>query len=215
MVEIIVYKVAFMFKAFVIVVAGLLKLLFAPLGILIYGFKWEDYSSAFDSDLIGVVGVKYYFSRTAQTILTSIVNMKTALVLIFVQATAFILPLHDFFYSVIALVIFDTISALYALWKESANFEAFYNSWTSKRAFDTVKKSVWYCLFGLVLFIVGSGVGEGEIMKKVALGLIGYIEGKSFIENVDKILGTNFWALISGFLKDKFLPKSDNQNQQP
>ena len=61
------------------------------------------------------------------------------------------------------------------------------------------------------MFVLGSGIGEAELMKKVSLGLIGYIEGKSCIENIDKILGTNIWSLISSFLKDRFLPKSENQ----
>lgn len=189
------------------------KLVFAPIGLFLYHFNWDEYSNSFDKDVAELVGIQYYFSKTAQSIIHSLVNIKTAATLIFIQAMAFTLPLREFFYTVIALVFFDMISALYALWKESPSAIAFYNAWTSKRAFDTVKKSVWYCLFGLVLYIVGSGVGEGELMKKVALGLIGYIEGKSFIENVDKILGTNFWSLISGFLKDKFLPKSENQEQ--
>lgn len=210
-VEALFYKMVIMIKGIVIFLTIVFKLVFAPVGVALFGFNWSEYSTSFDKDVSELVGIQYYFSKTTQAIIHSLVSIKTAAVLIFVQAMAFILPLHDFFYSVIALVVFDMVSALYALWKESANFEAFYNSWTSKRAFDTVKKSVWYCLFGLVLFIVGSGVGEGEMMKKVALGLIGYIEGKSFIENVDKILGTNFLSLISGFLKEKFLPKNEQE----
>jgi len=211
-VEAIFYKIVIMIKGMVICLTTAFKFVFAPIGLAIYGFNWHEYSVSFDKDVIELVGIKYYFSKTTQGIIHSLVNIKTAATLIFVQGIAFTLPLREFFYTVIALVFFDMISALYALWRESATFILFYNAWTSKRAFDTVKKSVWYCLFGLVLYIVGCGVGEGELMKKVAMGLIGYIEGKSFIENVDKILGTNFWSLISGFLKDKFLPKSENQN---
>lgn len=128
--------------------------------------------------------------------------------MVLLQLVALTAPLHGFFLSVIALVIIDNITALYAIYKQAGSFHAFYEQWTSSRAFDTVKKMVWYSVFGVGLFIIGNGIGEGETMKKVALGLVGYVEGKSLIENIDKILGTNFWELISATIKDKFLPKN-------
>ena len=208
-----VYKLAIWMKGALLILTSLTKIILAPIGLFIYHFNWDEYSNSFDKDVIELVGIKYYFSKTAQGIIHSLVNIKTAATLIFIQAMAFTLPLREFFYSVIALVIADTIGALAVIFKESESFSAFYAIWKAERSFDMIKKITWYCLFGLVLFIVGSGVDEGALMKKVALGIVGYIEGKSFIEKVDKLLGTNIWSLISGFLKDKFLPKSENQEQ--
>lgn len=205
MIEIVATKFVFGIKSVGLVLLRLVKTIFTPFMILI------NYYSDNNQEISNMTQFKFYISKTWHTILTSLINIKGAFWILLLQALSFILPLKSFFHIIIFLVVFDTITALFALYKQEGTFSAFYEKWTSKRAMDTVKKAVWYSLLGIMMFVLGSGIGEAELMKKVSLGLIGYIEGKSCIENIDKILGTNIWSLISSFLKDRFLPKSENQ----
>jgi len=205
MIEIVATKFVFGIKSVGLVLLRLVKTIFTPFMILI------NYYSDNNQEISNMTQFKFYISKTWHTILTLLINIKGAFWILLLQALSFILPLKSFFHIIIFLVVFDTITALFALYKQEGTFSAFYEKWTSKRAMDTVKKAVWYSLLGIMMFVLGSGIGEAELMKKVSLGLIGYIEGKSCIENIDKILGTNIWSLISSFLKDRFLPKSENQ----
>lgn len=190
-------------KSIILLFLSIIKLIIAPFMIIF------NYYSNNNQDLNSMADFKFYIHKTWHTILTSLISIKGFFWLLILQYLAFISPLKSFFHIVIFLVVFDTITALFALYKQEGSFSAFYDKWTSKRAMNTVKKAIWYSLLGVMMFILGSGIGEVELMKKVSLGLVGYIEGKSCIENIDKILGTNIWELLSSFLKDKFLPKKE------
>ena len=203
MIEIVATKFVFVIKSIVLIFLSLIKFIIAPFMIMF------NYYSNNNQDLNSMTDFKFYIHKTWHTILTSLISIKGAFWLLILQYLAFISPLKSFFHIVIFLVVFDTITALFALYKQEGSFSAFYDKWTSKRAMNTVKKAIWYSLLGIMMFILGSGIGEAELMKKVSLGLVGYIEGKSCIENIDKILGTNIWELLSSFLKDKFLPKKE------
>jgi len=203
MIEIAATKFVFAIKSIVLIFLSLIKFIIAPFMIMF------NYYSDNNQDLNSMTDFKFYIHKTWHTILTSLISIKGAFWLLILQYLAFISPLKSFFHIVIFLVVFDTITALFALYKQEGSFSAFYDKWTSKRAMNTVKKAIWYSLLGVMMFILGSGIGEAELMKKVSLGLVGYIEGKSCIENIDKILGTNIWELLSSFLKDKFLPKKE------
>ena len=205
MVEIIATKLVFGIKSVVLLCLSLVKIVTAPF-VIIYNHYSDN-----NQDLNSMTDFKFYVHKTWHTILSSLISIKGFFWILILQYLSFISPLKSFFHVVIFLVVFDTITALFALYKQEGSFSAFYDKWTSRRAMDTVKKAVWYSLLGIMMFVLGSGIGEAELMKKVSLGLIGYIEGKSCIENIDKILGTNIWSLISSFLKDRFLPKSENQ----
>ena len=209
MTEIFAAKAIVLLKGFALLLVTFLKIILAPIIILSNILNDNQHQINYTEYSTSMTDFKFYATKTFHTVFVSLINIKTAFTLLVIQALAFILPLKSFFHIIIFLVIVDTISALYALYKEKGNFKDFYESWTSRRAFDTIKKSVWYSVFGLVLFVIGSGLDEGEMMKKVALGVVGYIEGKSIIENIDKILGTNLWGLISDFFKERFLPKKD------
>lgn len=209
MTEIFAAKAIVLLKGFALLLVTFLKIILAPIIILSNLLNDNKHQINYTEYSASMADFKFYAAKTFHTLFVSLINIKTAFTLLVIQALAFILPLKSFFHIIIFLVIVDTISALYALYKEKGNFKDFYESWTSRRAFDTIKKSVWYSVFGLVLFVIGSGLDEGEMMKKVALGVVGYIEGKSIIENIDKILGTNLWGLISDFFKERFLPKKD------
>lgn len=203
MIEIVATKLVFAIKSIVLIFLSLIKFIIAPFMIMF------NYYSDNNQDLNSMTDFKFYIHKTWHTILTSLISIKGFFWLLILQYLAFISPLKSFFHIVIFLVVFDTITALFALYKQEGSFSAFYDKWTSKRAMNTVKKAIWYSLLGVMMFILGSGIGEAELMKKVSLGLVGYIEGKSCIENIDKILGTNIWELLSSFLKDKFLPKKE------
>ena len=203
MIEIVATKFVFAIKSIVLIFLSLIKFIIVPFMIMF------NYYSDNNQDLNSMTDFKFYIHKTWHTILTSLISIKGAFWLLILQYLAFISPLKSFFHIVIFLVVFDTITALFALYKQEGSFSAFYDKWTSKRAMNTVKKAIWYSLLGVMMFILGSGIGEAELMKKVSLGLVGYIEGKSCIENIDKILGTNIWELLSSFLKDKFLPKKE------
>ena len=205
MVEIIATKLVFRIKSITLIFLSIIKFIIAPFMIIF------NYYSDNNQDLNSMADFKFYVHKTWHTIFASLISIKGAFWLLILQYLAFISPLKSFFHIIIFLVVFDTITALFALYKQEGSFSAFYDKWTSRRAIDTVKKAVWYSLLGIMMFVLGSGIGEAELMKKVSLGLIGYIEGKSCIENIDKILGTKIWELLSSFLKEKFLPKSENQ----
>jgi len=203
MIEIAATKLVLGIKSVTLLFLSIIKLIIAPFMIIF------NYYSNNNQDLNSMTDFKFYIHKTWHTILTSLISIKGFFWLLILQYLAFISPLKSFFHIVIFLVVFDTITALFALYKQEGSFSAFYDKWTSKRAMNTVKKAIWYSLLGVMMFILGSGIGEAELMKKVSLGLVGYIEGKSCIENIDKILGTNIWELLSSFLKDKFLPKKE------
>lgn len=123
---------------------------------------------------------------------------------IFLQMALFFAPITLNIYLVGALIVTDIFTALIALFmqkkKESATirsaFSEFYKSWTSKRAFDSIPKFVWYAILVLLSYMVGTIFSEPLKVANLATGVIAYVEFRSIIENGDKAFGTNIWELI-------------------
>lgn len=122
---------------------------------------------------------------------------------IIVQIFLFFLPIQFNIYFVGALIVADVFTALAAMFmmaKRDApslrdGFTLFYSQWTSKRAFDSIPKFIWYSILVILAFMVGTIFQEPMKVANLATGIIAYVEIRSIIENGDKAFGTNIWEL--------------------
>lgn len=120
------------------------------------------------------------------------------------QMVLFFQPVSFNIYFVGALIVADVFTALIALFmqckRECATlrcaFVSFYKQWTSKRAFDSIPKFIWYASLVLLSYMVGKIFEEPLNIAKLATGVIAYVEFRSIIENGDKAFGTNIWELV-------------------
>lgn len=130
----------------------------------------------------------------------------------YLQLFLFFQPVQFNIYFVGALIIADVSTALIALFmqckRESPSlrgaFASFYTQWTSKRAFDSIPKFVWYALLVLLSYMVGRLFDQPLSVAKLATGIIAYVELRSIIENGDKAFGTNLWELVVDGLQKFF-----------
>lgn len=123
---------------------------------------------------------------------------------IFMQCVLFFQPVMFNIYLVGFLIAVDVITALIALFMQCKRdcptlrcaFASFYTKWTSKRAFDSVPKFIWYGLMILLSHCVGMLYDQPQTTVKLASAVIAYVEIRSIIENGDKAFGTNIWELV-------------------
>lgn len=130
----------------------------------------------------------------------------------FLQMAMFFLPVKFNLYFVGTLIIVDVVTALIALFMIAkkgsptlrASFCVFYSQWTSKRAFDSIPKLMWYAMLVIVFYMLGYIIEEPKVAANFVTGCIAYVEIRSIIENGDKAFGTNIWELIIDSIKDFF-----------
>lgn len=141
-------------------------------------------------------------------------NVWTFVAAIALSIAAFFSPAKLNFYTVGALVALDIFTAFVAVYMQHKKqshgvIEALVkttNSWTSKRAFDSVPKLIWYGSLIVVSFLMGCIFDSGLKGANLATGIIAYIEIRSILENGDKAFGTNTLQLVADYL-NKLLPK--------
>lgn len=129
-----------------------------------------------------------------------------------VQILLFFLPIQFNIYFVGTLIVADVFTALAAMFmlcKRDAKslreaFSLFYSQWTSKRAFDSIPKFIWYSILVILAFMVGTIFQEPMKVANLATGIIAYVEIRSIIENGDKAFGTNIWELCVDGVKKFF-----------
>lgn len=129
-----------------------------------------------------------------------------------VQIMLFFLPIQFNIYFVGSLIIADVFTALAAMFmlsKRDADslrnaFSVFYSQWTSKRAFDSIPKFIWYSILVILAFMVGTIFQEPMKVANLATGIIAYVEIRSIIENGDKAFGSNIWELCVDGVKKFF-----------
>lgn len=134
------------------------------------------------------------------------------LAFIAVQAFVFFIPIQFNIYFVGALIVADVFTALAAMFmisKRDAHslrdaFAKFYQQWTSKRAFDSIPKFIWYSILVILAFMVGTIFEEPMKLANLSTGIIAYVEIRSIIENGDKAFGTNLWELVVDGLQKFF-----------
>lgn len=141
-------------------------------------------------------------------------NVWTFIAAIALSMGAFFSPAKLNFYAIGALVVVDILTAFMSLYmvnkKQSAGiWQAFIktmDAWTSKRAFDSVPKLIWYGSLIVVSYLIGEIFDSGIKGANLATGIIAYIEIRSILENGDKAFGTNTLQLVADYL-NKLLPK--------
>lgn len=129
-----------------------------------------------------------------------------------VQTLVFFLPIKFNIYFVGALIVadvFTALSAMFMICKRDApslrnGFAKFYTQWTSKRAFDSIPKFIWYSILVILAFMVGVIFDEPMKIANLSTGIIAYVEIRSIIENGDKAFGTNLWELVVDGLQKFF-----------
>lgn len=135
---------------------------------------------------------------------TTLESFFTLVAFIAMQVVLFFQPVQFNIYFVGALITVDVFTALVALFmackREShtlrESLTKWYNAWTSKRAFDSIPKFIWYALMVLLSYMVGVIFEQPLTVAKLATGVIAYVEIRSIIENGDKAFGTNIWELV-------------------
>lgn len=134
------------------------------------------------------------------------------LAFMFVQVCLFFCPIQFNIYFVGVLIVADVATALIAMFmvcKRDAEslregFSGFYNKWTSRRAFDSIPKFIWYSILIILAYMVGVIFGEPMKVANLSTGIIAYVELRSIIENGDKAFGTNLWELVVDGLQKFF-----------
>lgn len=129
-----------------------------------------------------------------------------------VQIALFFLPIQFNIYFVGTLMVADVFTALAAMLMTANRdapslrdgFSVFYSQWTSKRAFDSIPKFIWYSILVILAFMVGTIFQEPMKVANLATGIIAYVEIRSIIENGDKAFGTNIWELCVDGVKKFF-----------
>ena len=129
-----------------------------------------------------------------------------------VQIALFFLPIQFNIYFVGTLIVADVFTALAAMLMTAKRdapslrdgFSVFYSQWTSKRAFDSIPKFIWYSILVILAFMVGTIFQEPMKVTNLATGIIAYVEIRSIIENGDKAFGTNIWELCVDGVKKFF-----------
>ncbi len=129
-----------------------------------------------------------------------------------VQILLFFLPIQFNIYFVGTLIVADVFTALAAIFMTAKRdapslrdgFAVFYSQWTSKRAFDSIPKFIWYSILIILAFMVGTIFQEPMKVANLATGIIAYVEIRSIIENGDKAFGTNIWELCVDGVKKFF-----------
>lgn len=150
--------------------------------------------------------------KFSQQLLTIFENGWSFLCFSFIQCLIFFSPIKLNIYTVGFLIVVDVFTALIALFMMEkknhttvrAAFASFYTKWTSKRAFDSIPKFVWYSLLVLLAYLIGSIYEEALKTANLATGVIAYVEVRSIIENGDKAFGTNLWELVVDSVKKFF-----------
>ena len=130
----------------------------------------------------------------------------------FFQILIFFCPIKFNIYLVGTLIVADVFTALAAMFMQEKRtsetlrgaFGAFYCKWTSRRAFDSIPKFVWYAILVILSFMVGTIFDEQMKVANLATGVIAYVEIRSIIENGDKAFGTNLWELVADGLQKFF-----------
>jgi len=154
----------------------------------------------------------YRAGKFLNELLSVVTSGFAMLAFIAVQAFVFFVPVKFNIYFVGALIIADVFTSLAALFMQSKRdcptlrcaFLDFYTKWTSKRAFDSIPKFIWYSILVLLAYMVGYIFEEPMKVAKLSTGIIAYVEIRSIIENGDKAFGTNLWELVVDGLQKFF-----------
>jgi phage-related holin len=99
------------------------------------------------------------------------------------------LPIRPALIAISLLVFADMLTGIWASLKEG-------KSVTSSGLRRTVTKTLTYQAAIIFAFIMQTYLLEGMPIVNVVTGLIGVTEGKSFFENIKRINGIDFWAMI-------------------
>lgn len=100
-----------------------------------------------------------------------------------------LLPVRPVMVAVGVLVLADMVTGIWASLKEGKSI-------TSGGLKKTVAKGLAYQMAIIVAFTMETWLLEGVPLVKVCAGLIALTEGASFFENMHRITGVNFWALL-------------------
>ncbi len=150
-----------------------------------------------------IASIKHIFNSVGELLVSAIIAI-----------CAFFAPAKLNFYAVGVLVAMDIITAFLAAYMQNkrnsdsviAALLKTWGGWTSKRAFDSVPKLVWYSGLIITAFIIGEIFDSAIKGANLATGIIAYIEIRSILENGDKAFNTNTAQLLADYLT-KLLPK--------
>lgn len=120
-------------------------------------------------------------------------------------------PVKSIMIAALFLIIMDFITGIWAALKLKEEI-------TSFKMRRTIVKCVVYQLAIIVAFVMETFLLNDIPLAKVIGALIAITEGKSFFENVRKITGTDFWALIlskiQGTPLDEMLKKAEDKKEE-
>ncbi len=116
-------------------------------------------------------------------------NLKEWLVKIGLTLLAVLSPVQPVMTAVFCLVIIDFITGIWASIKKNVPIKSYHMR-------RTVVKLLAYQAAIVVGFIMETYLLQEMPVVKIIGGLVAMTEGKSFFENLHKITGIDFWALI-------------------
>jgi phage-related holin len=154
---------------------------------------------------IGSQSNKKKFMNTFLSALTdSLMKFLSMLVLI-------LMPIHSTLIAISVLVVADLITGLWAAKREKQPI-------TSSGLKKTIAKTLAYQTTIIVAFVMETYLLSDIPVVKVIAGLIAVTEGKSFLENMHRITGIDFWSEILKKIHDntaKTLPEEKKEDDQP
>lgn len=107
---------------------------------------------------------------------------------------AFLAPAHTLIFATGTLVLLDLITGIAKAMKNGDKI-------TSNRMRHTITKGLMYQLAILAAFMLDTVMDMGLMASRVVAGVIGIVECKSVLENVEAMTGANIWAAVLEKLK--------------
>lgn len=134
--------------------------------------------------------------------------MKDISIKMLMAVFVFLAPIHTMLISITLFVLVDFVTGVYAAYKQNILIE-------SKRMRDSVGKLISYYLLIILGFLLDKyfivPVVESSFFFNVFACILGVTEFKSVLENIDKIMGTNFFKVIKNiFAQNKALKQIDD-----
>ena len=106
-----------------------------------------------------------------------------------ISIVTFFAPVHIIMSVVGGLLVFDFITGIWASLKRGESI-------SSRRMSRTVGKAVLYQLAIISAFLLEVGIGGVIPVAKLVAGVIALTEGKSLVENLNTISGTNLFKVV-------------------
>jgi len=135
--------------------------------------------------------------------------MKHFLHNLFLSLVAVLAPIKAVILTVGCLILADFLTGVFKAWRKKDPI-------TSNKMKRTVAKMVMYQTAVITGFLLETYILDGIPVTKLVAGIIGIVEFKSVLENIEAVTGINFSGLITKLQNPHTpLPKEEEEKKDP